>query len=182
MIIENLFDIIVYCDGIEIVGEGCRMSKNCIFNDRKICDSCGECEVCELNSNKKCNNCGKCLELEGYDVKAIKIDEVFEAEDIDDDFNDKDEIDLSEIEENNSENKIDELTTAEDLIKFEEYDSLLAEKEHLKLTEDDFIPENDEIWEYIDDIEGVKDLLENEEENSELLHEEFPGLITLKKI
>ena len=87
---------------------GCCMSKNCIFNDKKICNNCGECEVCELNSNKKCNNCGKCLELEGYDVKAIKIDEVFEAEELEeeleDNFNDKNEIDLSEEEENNSEN------------------------------------------------------------------------------
>ena len=162
------------------------MSKNCIFNDKKVCNNCGECEVCELNSNKKCNNCGKCLELEGYDVKAIKIDEVFEDEELEDeledDFNDKNEIDLSEEEENNRENIIDELTKSEELIKFEEYDSLLAEKEQSKLNKDDFIPENDEVWEYIDDIEGVKELLENEEDNSELLHEEFPGLITLKKI
>lgn len=161
------------------------MSKNCIFNDRKICDSCGECEVCELNSNKKCNNCGKCLELEGYDVKAIKIDEVFEAEELEeeleDDFYDKKEIDLSETEENNSENEIDELLKPEELIKFEEYDSLLAASEQSNLDKDDFIPENNEVWEYIEDIEGVKDLLENEEDNSGLLHEEFPGLIRLKK-
>ena len=161
------------------------MSKNCIFKVRKICNSCGECEVCELNSNKKCNNCGKCLELEGYDVKAIKIDEVFEAEELEeeleDDFNDKNEIDLSQPEEHITEDEIDELTKSEQL-KFEEYDSLLAKKEQTNLNKDDFIPENDEVWEYIDDIEGVKDLLENEEDNTELLHEEFPGLITIKKI
>ena len=90
------------------------MSKKCIFNARKICDNCGECEVCELNSNKKCNNCGKCLELEGYDVKAIKIDEVFEAEELEeeleDDFYDKNEIDLSEASENNNENQIPRTT------------------------------------------------------------------------
>jgi len=163
------------------------MSKNCIFNDRKICDNCGECEVCELNSNKKCNNCGKCLELEGYDVKAIKIDEVFEAEELKDDFYDKTKIDLYEAEENNGENKIEELTNSNELpnseeaIKFEDYDSLLADKEQSNLDKEEFIPENNEVWEYIDDIDGVKDLLENEEDNSELLHEEFPGLITLKK-
>ena len=50
------------------------------------------------------------------------------------------------------------------------------------LNKDGFIPENNEVWEFIDDIEGVSELLENEEENSELLQEEFPGLITLKKI
>ena len=78
--------------------------------------------------------------------------------------------------------KYQELLKSEELIKIEEYDLLLAEKEHSNLNKDDFMPENNEIWEYIDDIEGVKDLLENEEDNSELLHEEFPGLITLKKV
>ena len=124
------------------------MSKECIFNARKICDNCGECEVCELNSNKKCNNCGKCLELEGYDVKAIKIDEVFEAEELEDeledDFYDKTKIDLYQSEENDSEDDIHELLKSEELlkieedlekseelIKVEEYDLLLAEEEHI---------------------------------------------------
>lgn len=154
------------------------MSKNCIFNNNRICNNCGECEICELNSNKKCNNCGKCLELEGYDVKAIKIDEVFEdemLEELEDNFYDKNEIDLSE-EEDNTQNEIDELPIVE------ECDSFLEEEEYSKLNKEDFIPENNEVWEYIDDIEGAKELLENEEDNSDLLHEEFPGLIRLKKI
>ena len=154
------------------------MSKNCIFNNNRICNNCGECEICELNSNKKCNNCGKCLELEGYDVKAIKIDEVFEdemLEELEDNFYDKNEIDLSE-EEDNIQNEIDELPIVE------ECDSFLEEEEYSKLNKEDFIPENNEVWEYIDDIEGAKELLENEEDNSDLLHEEFPGLIRLKKI
>jgi len=153
------------------------MSKNCIFNEKRICSNCGECEICELNSNKKCNNCGKCLELEGYDVKAIKIDEVFEdesLEELEDNLKEKNEIDLSE--EDNIENEIEELSI------FEEGDSLLAEEEILRLNEDDFIPENNEVWEFIDDIDGAKELLENEEDNSELLYEEFPGLIRLKKM
>lgn len=151
------------------------MGKNCIFNDKRICSSCGECEVCELNSNKKCDNCGKCLELEGYDVKAIKIDEVFEdeaLEKLDDSVSEKNEVDL--YEKDNIEDEFDELSA------FEEGDLLLAEEEYSKLNDDDYIPENDEVWEYIDDIEGARDLLENEEDNKELLHEEFPGLLRLK--
>jgi len=159
------------------------MAKNCIFNDRKTCNDCGECEVCELDSNKKCNNCGKCLELEGYDVKAIKIDEVFEAEELEeeleDDFYDKQTINLSETEENISETQEIE---SEELIEIEEFDLSLAEKEYDNIDNDDYIPENNEVWEYIDDIEGAKELLEDEEDNSELLFEEFPGLIRLKKI
>lgn len=162
----------------EINRAGCCMSENCIFNNKKICNNCGECEVCELNSNKKCNNCGKCLEMEGYDVKAIKIDEVFEdneIEGVEENFYDKDEINLLE-EVDNNENEIDELPKPED------YDSVLASDEFSKLHKDDFIPENNEVWEFIDDIDGAKELLENEDDNSELLQEEFPGLIRLKKI
>jgi len=162
----------------EINVVGCCMSKNCIFNVKKICSNCGECEVCELNSNKKCNNCGKCLELEGYDVKAIKIDEVFEDEEsgtIESNIASIDEIDAVN-EDDKIYNETDELSKSED------YDSLLEAEELLKQNKDGFIPENDEIWEYIDDIDGAAELLENVDENSGLLHEEFPGLITLKKI
>jgi len=154
------------------------MSKNCIFNVKRICNDCGECEVCELNSNKKCDNCGKCLELEGYDVKAIKIDEVFEdagTEKLQGDIYNSDEIDASDGVEGNMENKNDELAKVKD------YELFLAEEELEKLNKDDYIAQNNEVWEFIDDIAGVKELLEDEEDNSELLKEEFPGLIKLKK-
>ncbi|MCB2292133.1 hypothetical protein LGK95_01085 [Clostridium algoriphilum] len=155
------------------------MSKNCIFNNKKICNDCGECEVCELNSNKKCDNCGKCLELEGFDVKAIKIDEVFEdagTEKLQDDIYKTDEIDENDAEEDNTENKNDEVA------KIEDYESFLAEEELEKLNKDDYIAQNNEVWEFIEDIDGVKALLEDEEDNSEFLKEEFPGLIRLKNM
>jgi len=155
------------------------MSKNCIFNNKKICNDCGDCEVCELNSNKKCDNCGKCLELEGFDVKAIKIDEVFEdagTGKLDDDIYNMDKIDDSAIEEENLNNK-DEVAS-----EIETYEAFLAEEEKEKLNKDKYIPENNEVWEFIDDIDGAKELLEDEEDNSEFLQEEFPGLIRLKKV
>ncbi len=163
----------------EINVVGCCMSKNCIFNNKKICTDCGECEVCELNSNKKCDNCGKCLELEGYDVKAIKIDEVFEdagTGKLDDDIYNTDVIGEPVADEDNTGNKNDEIAKNYD------YDSFLAEEELSKLNKDKYIPENNEVWEFIEDIDGAKELLEDEEDNSEFLQEKFPGLIRLKKI
>jgi hypothetical protein len=171
-------------------GAGCCMSKICIFNEKRVCVNCGECEICELNSNKKCNNCGECLELEGYDVKAIRIDEVFEGktlEKLEDNVYHKNKIDLSENLVNlQSENEIEAEVDGEDQIEepsnIEEYDLLAAEEDFLKLNNDGFIPENNEVWEYIDDIDGARELLEEEGDSSGLLHEEFPGLIVLKKI
>ena len=59
------------------------MEKHCVFDKNKVCNDCGECYICDLNANKRCNNCGKCLELEGYDVKAIQIDDLLEdSEDV----------------------------------------------------------------------------------------------------
>ena len=163
----------------EINVAGCCMSKNCIFNDKKNCNDCGECEVCELNSNKKCDNCGKCLELEGFDVKAIKIDEVFEnagTGKLDDDIYNIDKIDEPATEEEHLANK------DEEAIKIENYEAFLAEEKLAELNKDKYIPENNEVWEFIDDIDGAKELLEDEEDNSEFLQEEFPGLIRLKKV
>ena len=165
------------------------MSKICIFNEKRVCVNCGECEICEINSNKKCNNCGECLELEGYDVKAIKIDEVFEDKEIEkleDNVHNKNKIDLTEDliklqSENEIQIDVDGEDQLEELTSIDEYDLLSAEEEFLKLSGDGYIPENNEVWEYIDDIDGARELLE-EDDNSGLLREEFPGLIVLKKI
>lgn len=54
------------------------MDKQCIFDKKQPCNNCGDCDICELDNKKICNNCGKCLEMEGYDLRAIKIDEIFE--------------------------------------------------------------------------------------------------------
>ena len=168
----------VYYDCVLINGAGCCMSKNCIFNIKKICDNCGECDICELNRSKKCDNCGKCLELEGYDVKAIKIDEVFEHEEIEETVALEDVIDVEiediEMVEDKVENEIDGSS------KISDYDAFLLEEETAKLNKDDYIPENNEVWEYIEDVDGARELLDNDEDNSELLKEEFPGLIILK--
>ncbi len=33
-------------------------------------------DYCDIYENKICDNCGKCLEMEGIDVRAIKIDDI----------------------------------------------------------------------------------------------------------
>lgn len=34
----------------------------CVLNDNKVCDNCGECNRCDLDPNKICDNCCKCLQ------------------------------------------------------------------------------------------------------------------------
>ncbi len=53
------------------------MTKQCVLDENKICDNCGECNVCDLDPNKICDNCMKCLNT-GADYKAIEIDEIID--------------------------------------------------------------------------------------------------------
>lgn len=119
------------------------MEKICILDSKKICDNCGECDRCDLDSTKKCNNCGRCLELEGYDTKAIKIDEI-----INNDFEEETGIEGD-----------------------------IAEDDQQNTTLD----QDGSVWDLIGDIPEVRDLLENDELNNNLYHEEYPGLITVRK-
>ncbi len=120
------------------------MSKLCILQPKKVCNNCGECNKCDLNPSKICNNCGKCLELEGYDARAIDIDEIVEEVL---EINDKEEGDLSK------DNIIEKLAS---------YNTDLKE-EDIKV-------------EYIDDIDGLKELLEEHTNTQKLMEEAFPGL------
>ena len=33
-------------------------------------------DYCDIYENKICDNCGKCLEMDGVDVRAIKIEDI----------------------------------------------------------------------------------------------------------
>lgn len=46
----------------------------CVLEDDKICDGCGECEICDFDETKLCDNCGKCLNIR--DDAVIKIDAI----------------------------------------------------------------------------------------------------------
>ncbi len=142
------------------------MSKICIFDGNKNCNNCNECDLCELNKNKTCDNCGKCLQLEGYDVKAIKIDEVFEDKKQNTTFKNYNEkiniedfsdFDLEEDSEDNYNASLEEVSS--------EYIDALDDENN---------------WSYLEDIDKIKEFLENGEDISSLGSEVFPGLISLK--
>jgi hypothetical protein len=140
--------------------EGSDIMKMCIFNENKNCDSCGECDLCEYNRDKKCDNCSKCLQIEGYDVKAIKIDEVFDKVSNDQKIN----LDIEDF----SEFDVDE----EDAL-CEELVEEISNEEYIDALDD----ENN--WEYIDDIDDIKELLDDVDNLNELGFEKYPGLIVI---
>lgn len=159
----------------------------CIFKEKKPCDNCGECERCDLNSNKKCNNCGKCLEKDGFDMKGIKIDEIIESEGEAKEYN-------NELEENLKVSNSDDIHyhLSEDNNEEDGYNNILEDylddyddkEENIKETLEDIYAQNDfedENIEYIDDVEGLSELLDDDDRLSEIANEEFPGFYRIKK-
>ncbi|MGL5087217.1 MAG: hypothetical protein ACRC68_16140 [Clostridium sp.] len=114
-------------------------------------------DYCDLKEAKICDNCGDCLEQEGFDVRAINIEDIAKT-----------------VEEN-------EFLQAE-LKKAQEEDE---EKEIKKneLTAEDFLGEEGES-EYIDAFENIEYLddveLFDELNLEEMTEEVFPGVRRLK--
>lgn len=134
------------------------MNKMCIFNTTIQCTDCGDCNICDLDKNKICNNCGKCLDLD-HDKKSILIDEIIE-----------DPEEIKKVEENGY-NYNDEDNNGEILNDYDE-DYIRNEKDDIPLD-----------IELIDDIDGLKEVLEldNEEERNKVIEEKYPGFFVIKK-
>lgn len=165
--------------------------KYCIFKANKACNNCGECERCDLDSSKKCNNCGKCLEMEGFDIKAIKIDEIMEEKKDAQEY----ELELDKLDVDNNDNcecdnhyhlgtAIDENKSidkdAKNDLSYDDHD-YDGESDIHNYTEDDGYDDVDENIELIDDIDGLRELLEDKNKLEEVAFEQYPGLIRFKK-
>lgn len=125
------------------------MSKSCIFTLNKICDNCGACNICDLNSNLICNNCGKCLETTSKDYKEVIIDEIDDT--------------------NNSDNDYD----------LHNNELAIERSVDWELGEEDINYDDELDIEFIDDVEGLSELLETPENDT--LEEVFPGFYTIKR-
>lgn len=46
-----------------------------LYEDRRECIECGDCNICDLDPSKICDNCGKCIGLNGdLEYLAVKVD------------------------------------------------------------------------------------------------------------
>ena len=120
-------------------------------------------DYCDIYENKICDNCGKCLEMDGVDVRAIKIEDIAKTQEeneiLEEEF-------LEEI-------KAQNLNLMDIYKKF---------KEEVNFSEDDYI--NDESTEYedaFDHIEYLDNVSLNEGDIDELTEEIYPGVRKLKK-
>jgi len=148
--------------------------ETCIFDYSKKCTDCGECEICDLNPDKKCDNCGECLQREGIDTSAIKIDEIKE----DKNFVNKEDLKkvLKEDEEEFEEDLELENTIPQEAELLKDYDEDFKEKGLYAIENVEGVQ-----IEYIEDIDGLNELMEDESRLKKVAYEEFPGLIKIRK-
>lgn len=134
------------------------MNKTCIFDITTSCNNCGDCDRCDLDKNKVCNNCGDCLNLD-KDKKSILIDGIIE-----------DPEEVKKLEEDNYD--YDKEDSSDEI--FNDYD-----EDYVRDEKDD-MPIDIEL---IDDIDGLKEMLEsdNENERSKIVEEKYPGFFVIKK-
>lgn len=133
-----------------------------VINNNNSFD-CDNCTICTCENGKVCENCSKCLGIDGYETRAIKIDEVIDK---DEDSNLK--FDLGDFSEFDVENEDEEL----------EADSDYMPKDEDELPYIDAMEDGN--WEYIEDIEGMEEMM-HENNSSDVLVEQFPGLYVINK-
>lgn len=133
-----------------------------VINNNNSFD-CDNCTVCTCEDGKICENCSKCLGIDGYEARAIKIDEVIDkGEDLNFKF------DLGDFSDFDIEGEDEEL----------EEDSDYITKDEDELPYIDAMEDGN--WEYIDDIEGMEEMM-HENNSSDILVEQFPGLYVINK-
>ena len=132
-------------------------------------------DYCDIYENKIFDNCGNCLEMDGVDVRAIKIEDIAKTQEeneiLEEEF-------LEEIKSTLSQEDLEEIK-AQNLNLMDIYKKF---KEEVNFSEDDYI--NDESTEYedaFDHIEYLDNVSLNEEDIDELTEEIYPGVRKLKK-
>lgn len=135
------------------------MNKKCVFDENLDCTDCGDCEVCDLDKNKICDNCGKCLGIDGLESKSVMIDKVIDNPE-----------EAAKFEAEGDYETNDEDASEDDTL-LDDYNDDYVRKE------DDDIPLDIEL---IDDIDGLGEILDDEERRSKITDEKFPGFFVVK--
>lgn len=127
-------------------------------------------DYCDIYENKICDNCGKCLEMEGIDIRAIKIEDI--AKTVEENKVLEEEY-LNSIKSNEEVDKEDEKLDHDTLIK-KAYEKFQKEHEDVDLSDDEY----EDAFDHIDYDEEL-DLDDNNMDD--LTEEVFPGVRKLKK-
>lgn len=127
-------------------------------------------DYCDIYENKICDNCGKCLEMEGIDIRAIKIEDI--AKTVDENKVLEEEY-LNSLKSNEDADKEDVKLDHDALLK-KAYEKFQKEHEDIDLGDVEY----EDAFDHIDYHEEFN----LDDSNIEDLTEEvFPGVRKLKK-
>lgn len=172
-------------------------NKICSIDETKVCDDCGECTKCLMDATKECDNCGDCIKPEYLGARKISISNIENA------F--VEEVGINEMkkgilkkknlllkkfilhdvcdlrpdyiitqtkDQKDQEENADEITKEEK----EKYDKAIED-----FRNDVELDENGLDIQYIEDIDGLSELISDENSTDKGIVEEFPGLLKFDK-
>lgn len=151
--------------------------KICTLDETKLCDDCGECSKCLIDPNKECDNCGDCVKPHYLGARKITIENIEDAFVSEANINNITEEDIFEHfilhDVKDEESLIDKEFSQEELD--------ILEKAIEDYKSDVEADENGIEIEHIEDIDGLSDLISDEENHGKSIVEEFPGLLKFDK-
>lgn len=139
--------------------------------DNSICPKCGKADFYYMDDIKFCNICGEYIELKKDSSRSIKINKVYD-----------DKIHMGTVKLNKSDlNKI-KLNNDDFVVDKDNLEKNIMLNYKLDTKEESFdILDMEGLWTYIEDEDGLSELLEDKSLYEKNFKEEYPGLITIKK-
>ena len=131
-------------------------------------------DYCDIYENRICDNCGKCLEMEGIDIKAIKIEDI--AKNIEENAVLEEEF-VNDLKSNLNEDELDEINK-ENLDLKDIYDRFGINNSSFDDNYDD--EEYEDAFEHMEYIEDLADL--NDADFEDMTEEVYPGVRRFKNI
>ena len=132
-------------------------------------------DYCDIYENRICDNCGKCLEMEGIDIKAIKIEDI--AKNIEENSVLEEEF-VNDLKSNLSEDELDEIN--EENLDLKDIYSRFGINNN---SFDDNYCDDEEYEDAFEHMEYIEDLANlNDVDFEEMTEEIYPGVRRFKNI
>lgn len=141
-------------------------------NKELTCTKCGGNDFCYVDGIKFCNLCGEYSEVEKDALRSIEIDGIFDDEVQKDKINIQKK-DLKRITINKDKIDCEDEESKFNIFSYENYEIIEGKESCDVMDREDLA--------YIEDEEGLNELLEDKELYESNFQEEFPGLIVVKK-
>lgn len=141
------------------------------------CFKCNSNDIIDVNGVLMCNNCGEILNADTKKEITLDIDELATEKSPIKNVKNHVKLDsqkLSKVKINSDDESLLEDYDSEGLLNDDYLENYECDKDNLD------IMDNEDLWTYIDDVEGLDEDLQDKDYNDEY-EEKYPGLLVIKK-